>query len=380
MESQEVGPERPVDPRGRLPLIGLVVGLAIVVVVLFALGPRSDQPETGSDSTTSLPTTPSTTVPATTTTAVPSTLGPVVDAEPVEPGEPVLGGPVGLTLWSGGDRPLGSIDLDTGRIRQFDVRAFPVFAAGRRIVVFDVLEREFGVFDPDTETLDPLPEDEQFRITAVAPTSDPNNVWATNTTTEGQVDWRLISLQTMAPVRTTRTETIITSELPFGIELAVGPELDVIDGGIHRLMTGGHEFWVEGSIIVRDTASALIETCADGECQRRWADIRTGEFLDIAAPELNDRNELLGNGQWIHSFAADLSVSEFVSRDGSSRYDTGLLVSARRFDISPDSNWAAVTGQQLLRMINLRTGEQIRVVEAAPILGTAATVVLTDSE
>lgn len=379
MESQEVDPERRVDPRGSLPLIGLVAGLTIVVVALFALGPRGSQTESGPAATESAPTTVATTIPLTTTVDPPSTLGPVVDPEPIERGEPVLGERVGLTMWSGGDRPLGSIELDTGRIRQFDVRAFPVFAVDARIVVFDVLEREFGVFDPDSEVLDPLPQDEQFRITSVAPTSDPNTVWAADASGDGQVEWRLISLQSMAPVRTTRTQTIITSELPFGIELAAGPELDIIDGAIHRLTPNGHEFWIEASIVVRDATSALIEQCNSDQCVRRWADIPTASVLAEPVPDLAERNEMLGGGGWIHSFASDLSSSQFVSRDGATTYDTGLLVSARRFDISPDGEWAAITGQQLLRMINLRTGEQIRVTEAAPILGTAATVVLTDS-
>jgi hypothetical protein len=378
MESQEADPERRVDPRGSLPLIGLVVVLGIIVVALFVFGPRGGQAETGSSTSTSPPTTAATTAPAT-TTLVPSTLGPVIDAEPVEPGAPVLGEEVGLTMWSGGDRPLGSIELDTGRIRQFEVRAFPVFAAGERIVVFDVLEREFGVFDPDNELLDPLPQDEQFRITSVAPTPDPDTVWAADASGEGQVEWRLISLRTMAPVRTSRTQTIITSELPFGIELAVGPELDIIGGEIHRLTPTGHEFWIDASIVVRDATSALIEQCNGDQCTRQWADIASGDVLDEPVPDLDERNEMLGGGGWVHSFAADLTSSEFVSRDGATTYDTGLLVSARRFDISPDGQWAAITGQQLLRMINLRTGEQIRVTEAAPILGTAATVVLTDS-
>ncbi|NNC79855.1 MAG: hypothetical protein HKN94_06830 [Acidimicrobiales bacterium] len=378
MESQEADPERAVD-RGSFPLIGLVVALIAVVAVLAVAGPRSNTPTAESATTTLASATTSTTTPVTTTSAATTTQAPAQEGESTLSGEPLLGEAVGLTMWSGGDRPLGSLDLDTGQIRQFGVRAFPIFATTAGVLVYDIIEREFVVFDGETESLQPLPDDERFRITTVAPAFDPNTLWAADTSTEGRVEWRLISLQTMAPVRTAQSQSVITSALPFGIELAVGPELDEVDGKVYRLTPGGYEFWADGSIVVRDTTSALIESCDGEDCTRRWADIRTGRFFDELTPDLNDRNEMLGGGSWIHSFADDLTVSEFVSRDGTTRYDTGLLVAARRFDISPDGEWAAITGQQLLRMINLRTGEQLRVTEAAPILGTAATVVLSDS-
>lgn len=363
--------ERPRHSRGheagprRTVILGLVATLLAALAALTVAAPMPQPVEVASPP-----------LPATTSTADPGTV--------LQPGEidgagAVLGSPVGLELWVGGDSPVTRLDLDTGNILTLDYRAYPIMATGLYLVLFDARNDVFITIERSDPTARPkrLEADDGFVIDAVAPGLNEGTVWVADRGAPDQVEWRLLSLETVSPVQSATTDSIITSRLPYRIEVAVPPIIDVRGDELYVLRFGAFDLWLEGGLVVHDGRRALVETC-EVECRRAWYDIATGDELAIPPPtDLFEQNELIGD--WIHSKTRDGSEAVLVELVTSRSVDTQERVRGRQFDISPDGRWGAFTGAQRLRITDLSVDESVEMTTVSNRVGTSTSLVLTDA-
>ena len=370
----EPGLGPPAGSRRTAIVIGILAVVAAGAVLIAA--PRTDDVRSAAATTTTVTST-------TTTSAAPTTTTVVADTgdEAIVPGlGPVLGSEVGLEVWFGGDALVSRLDLDSGDLLTLDFRAYPVLATGDHLVLFDAGSAEFVVLDrrrplDDVRT---LTVDGGFVVDAVAPASAPNTVWVADRGEPDSVDWRLVGLEVMAPIASTTTEAVSTFRLPYRVDVAAPPTLDVGDGKILVRRGAGHEPWLDGRLLAHDTSRALVEQCdAQGECRQQWFDIDTGKVLDLPGPTtVLDQTEVLG--RWLHTRTRDNTQSVLVEIETGRELDTLQRVTARQFDVAPDGLWGAFTGAQQLRLTDLTTGESINAPGVSQRLGTASAVVLTD--
>ena len=382
-------PHAPVG--GRRALAVLIGALGLVALGLLWVGPGGDDssPDDTSLDGTGLANTALADVDGSTTpTPVPSTTTTLESTTTIAPaggfieGEgPALQTVVGYELWFGGDSSIRRLDLDTGDMLSLGFSGYPVIGDDDYIVAFDLVRRGYSVIDRADPLAEPrlLQVADGFSIDSIAPSPQPGTAWVVDRSSD-RYDWRLLSLRTGAPLRSTTTESLTTSQIAFGFDLAVGPEIDERDGTLYVLSGTGHEEWVSGAVVVRDSFRALIERCDGSECRRAWYDLATLEELDLPTPtELLEHTELLGRGSWIHERTTAAETSRLVDITGEVRFDTTEGVPRRGFDVAPDGRWAALTNGQQLRVMDLTTGELTVIRRATNRVGTSSSVVWVET-
>lgn len=381
LEFVGVAAHRDPPPPDRPPRLTAIVGLVIVLVAgLAALTVAA--PSTAPVAVVA----PSSTLTTSTITTTTTTAAAALRAETeLEVGEiagagPLLGSPSGLEMWVGGDSPVTRIDLDTGNALTLDYRAFPLLHTGVHLVLFDPARDVFIVIDRTDPTAAPtrLSVDDSFVVDTVAPGPAPSTLWLADRTVADRVAWRLLSLDTLTPVRSASSESIITSRLPYRIEVAIPPVIDARGEELFVLRALDYEYWLDGRLVVHDGERALVETCESvGSCRSAWYAIFSGEELPDPVPsDLLELHELLG--PWIHTKTRTGSETLLINSTTGAIVETQQRLRARRFDISPDGRWAAFTGTQRLWMLDLSSGETIELPSVSNRVGSGTSVVLVD--
>ena len=298
------------------------------------------------------------------------------------PGDgPLLGREVNFEVWLGGDSRVRRVDLDTGDIERLDVTGFPLFAAGDWVVIFEP-SSGFSTIDRRAPGREPTPLDtaEDFAAFAFGPSRLPGFVWAVAVGPDDRgFAWQLISLTTGLPTRTVQTQSAHVTKISFGIEVVLPPVIDVRDDGIYFWSVNGFVRTVVGSLVAFDERRALIDGCALGVsesfCGLSWWDI--DQQLPIAVPipiGIHENNEILGDGSWMLTFTDGATEMDLVELFTSRTFDTQVRIEGRELDVAPDGRWAAISGGQGLRVMNLTSGEVTPIERVRPI-GTTSSVV-----
>lgn len=333
--------------------VAVVVGAAILAWSLISTGPTNgddatDQSEPGPAEDAA----PQTTVtrPTTTTTA--------------RVGGPLLGEASGLWLFHGGEGPLQRLDLDTGVIDRYGLRAWPLAAIGDELVVTAEGSGSIGWV-----SLENPGEQAAVWTRATAARSDQaGHVWLL---TDDPAEWTLIDVM---PNRT--VERLPVSAQVFAANQTtvrqrhLVPDNDLIEtaNGIYQDDGAGYRRVTTGRLLDFDVDRALVEQCAEtlGDCSLRWFARPDWQSLDLPVPETPiSSGRLVGGGSWLLAIKPDGTTSELVALDDERRFSFDGVGDA--LTVSPDGRWAAYITDDGLMLLDLTTGSVVQhVAEFAP--------------
>ncbi len=364
--------DRPMPVLARA-IAALLIG-AVVTAIVFSDGNADDTDGTATADST-LPPRTSTTTESPFETSTTSTPAPISSVE----FEQLLDTPVGFTAWVGGDTRLSVLDIDSGAQTDLEARGYPLLATSTSLIFRDLLAENYAVIDRQNPTVPAIVLDAgDFEIDLVAESRVENAVWLADVpeTEDAGVEWRLLSLSTGAPLRSSTTVGIETIRMADKVELAYSPVIDEREDEVWRLVGDAHEFWFQGRVIARDLDRVLAERCAP-DCALAWLSVATGDVLPDPVPEgLHDDNELIGGGTWLYSRSEDFTASALINAETSKAIDTSIRRTTRPFAVDARGRWAVMTGSQRVWLLDLETGEQTPIPGSRRLVGVSSTVVL----
>lgn len=314
----------------------------------------------------------------------------VTPAQPVIPAPftsgPVLATPTGFTLYYGGDAPLQAVDLDTGELSVYGIRADPVLVTGRTLVIhraevglngwvdLDDAGQQVGAWKPGRVSGSPdrpdllwvldVENDEPHPAGPEANAGIGSGRWELIDTTRSRVMFRL-------PADLHPGFSGLAGDDPVGgvfDALHHGPLVSIRPDGVYRHDEDGYRrIAPAGWVLAVDdqTGRALVASCGptpdgaggaggdegaggadraggnegDGACPLGWVDIATGQGVDWPVPEIAVRAATVtGGGRWLHSVSPD-GMSELLELDSGRRLRHAWATS--RPAVSPDGRWLA---------------------------------------
>lgn len=217
--------------------------------------------------------------PATTTYVSPA----FVEAEGVAPGEPLLGEPVGLTLFVGG-RTLLAIDLDTGGLAEHEVSDSPMLATDEWLMFRD--NNGLIVVRPRADlTASPreLSDDGWFRTATM---DGPDHVWVIEYSDLDQTQrWESVSLAD-GSART------VLEEVAFSGGSGEPVVASTVSGGVFVLNDDRQSYRriADGFPIAAAERLVLVRSCETpitSSCRLFWVDRDSGDEVDRFVPPLN---------------------------------------------------------------------------------------------
>ncbi len=235
--------------------------------------------EQDSPTTTTRPRSSTSRRPGTTTTR--PTAG-FVEVEGIEAGLPVLGEPVGLTVFVAGSA-LYAIDLDTGVYAAFDVSEAPMLATDEWLLVRDD-NGVMAVIPRADPTMSPraVAGDAWFRMVT---TDGPDHVWAMDyTESDGTQQWISVSLAD-GSIRT------VLDAVGFGGGSGEPVVASTVSGGVFVMNDDreGYRRIADGSPIAASDDMVLVRSCESpiaSSCRAYWIDRTSGAEIDRFAPPL----------------------------------------------------------------------------------------------
>ncbi len=275
------------DDRGRAPSrVGGLLAVAVVVVALAALASQVVGPTATGDSAE--PTrTPNDTSPRFTGDAEPAEeRTAVVDNAAPPTVEPVRGLPepvsvgyalitdesVGLWLFYGGSDPLQRLDLDTGIVDTFDVRAAPTLVTGGELVLRASGSIGWvGINDPGAIA--------QGWVSArVHEADEPGQVWLFSEMTS---DWVRQDLAT-------RAELEVRSLPSVGAPIAHSPDLASFAGGIYAWFNDDYRRVADGQPFAFSDDVVITAQCGPtlSDCTVEWLDRETWKPLPVVTADM----------------------------------------------------------------------------------------------
>lgn len=342
----------------------VVAGLAAVIGLLWAVGSGDGSgagtgaaadggPEPASGFSLDAGPPPSADRSRTSIRVTPAAPAPDPDAEAAEGAGPVLDEPTGLTLFTGGGAPLQAVDLDSGRVTVFGIRADPVAATGGSLVLYQADAGLVGWVPLD----DPGQQAAAWRDGPVA-LGEPGSLWALDVTVTlphpagapaGSGRWDRFDLGTsrvVARIPGDRYEEVGDAAdrgAPLGGApgaLRPNPHLSVRPDGVYRYGDAGYTRLGVGRVVAGDEERALLGACeADGPCDLGWVEVATGAPLDLPLPAVSPRvANLVADGRWLHSVAWD-GTSELLELDTGRRIEHDWETT--RPTLSGDGRWLA---------------------------------------
>ena len=285
----------------------------------------------------------STTTQPRTTTGPTTTVMPFVVVEGGEPGEPLLGEPVGWTLFVGGVTAR-AIDLDTGALLEIAVDGAPLLATDQWLVVADTDGGVSVVSRTDPAAIPrPLTESE---LADTAFPDGPDHVWVLDSFDGADTArWTSVALSD----GTTRTALEPTSF--WGP--AIGPRVGgTASGGVYVLNDDRSSYrrLADGNPLTATEDAVIVELCtspAAATCRTYWIDLATGREIDRFVPPPKGAWWLITSsptGAFV-STESDDGVTLWDTRRGSEiatglAGDNGGLVAG----YSPDDRFVAFSG------------------------------------
>lgn len=255
----------------------LVIGLLVWVLTRSSDGPGQVEQTFDEDAESERSTTTArqtSTIEGSTTTAPP-----FASVEGVEPGRPLLGEPVGLTLFVGGVTTR-SIDLDTGAVSDIAIDGAPLLVTDEWLVVADT-EGGSSVVSRSDPAAPPRQLAEDVALDAAFP-DGPDHLWVLDSSDSGgTAQWKSVALVD----GTTRTLLEPTSWVT-----AAGPEVGgTASGGVYVLNEDRSTYrrLADGNPRAVSSDSVLVQLCtspASSSCRTYWVDRSTGREVDRFVP------------------------------------------------------------------------------------------------
>jgi hypothetical protein len=281
---------------------------------------------------------------------------PAAPPSTIADGRPVLDLPTGLALFYGGEAPLQRVDLDTGRLAVFGIRAHPVLVTGSTLVLRQ----------PDADLVgwvplaDPGQQAKVWKRGRVTGGSEPGQLWVLDPAVDerhpagaatGSGRWELFDLTEDRVVRRLpgdlhdEVEVAADAEPPVGgVFDALGPPplLSTRPDGVHRHGEDGYRRLAAGRALVDDAGVGLVASgsCSSGDsCDLVWIDVATGGVVDRPLPGGRPRvAAVVGGGRWLHTVDWD-GRSELLELGTGRRIEHTWATD--RPTISPDGRWLA---------------------------------------
>ncbi len=215
-----------------------------------------------------------------TTQASSTTVLPFASAEGVERGRPLLGAPVGLTLFVGGVTTR-AVDLDTGAVSEIALDGAPLLVIDEWLVVANT-EGGSSVVNRLDRSARPRSLSTGGFVAAAFP-DGPDHLWVPNVSeTSGELQWTSVSLVD----GTTRTLLEPTSLRGT----AVGPEVGgTASGGVYLLNEDRSTYrrLADGNPLAVSADWVLVQLCTSptsSSCRIYWIDRSTGREVDRFVP------------------------------------------------------------------------------------------------
>gem|GEM_PF-3779159 len=331
---------------------------AIGLVVMFVLVRQDEQDRAERDAAAAQPT-PSPTAaiapaePRDIIAAAADDESPETDDPAVEDLEgPLLGETSGWWLFYGGNDQLQRLDLDTGEVDNFGLRAAPVaFGAGELILVTD--QGSAGRVSLE----DPGEQPQGWLLSRIARIDEPGFLWLY---TVDDATWTKQDLRTdMIVERRFAPQQVFPDFRSDFAQLGVpGPDLVTTTSGIYRYEGDQYVRELFGTVLEVDEDRALVDSC-DSEltgCSAEWlhindwsptGDRRPGERIESAA--------LVGADRWLHViFKNGDTQLQSTSSEVTYTMDDATVAIA----VSPDGGWlAALQRDGGVILSNLDDGE-----------------------
>ena len=273
------------------------------------------------------------------------------------PGDYLLGEPVGLWLFYGGDDPLQRIDLDTGERVDFGIEAYPVLATSDDVVLYQGESKVSGW----VSSAQPAEQALNWKPGPVAPGPARGLLWILDDSRDmehpsgepvGSGRWELFDTATNRVVerrpgdRYEQSRTpAATSAVPVGRfeVLSPGPDYSNRPDGVYSYGDDGYGRVGDGRVLAYDGTSMLVEDCVADPCSHSWIDRADGVPVGDPVPSRAVASaELLAGGRWLHAVDGG-GRSQLIDRETGGRFDFDRLASPT---VSPDGRWLAwVVGQ-----------------------------------
>ena len=323
------------------PVVALVAVVAAFLGFLWLIGDRGDAGVAA----------PTTTDPS----SIDDSATTAISIEPPEPLEPLLGEVSGYQLFYGGDAPLQRLDLDTGELSLFGLRAHPVLVTGPSLVLYQESGGLIGWVPLD----DPGEQVQTWKRVLLAEGNPPGSLWLLDPAVDEQhPSGAPVGIGTWKLVETTsnRMESTLPGDQWDEVTSAVhgdpalggavglfrpGPGLSSRPNGVHLMDGDGFRRLTDGRVLIGGTSGLLLTgTCGpEGPCDLSWFDLGTETGVERRLPTVRPRvARLAGGGAWVHSVGWD-GTSELL------QLDTGRVIhndwATERPAISPDGRWLA---------------------------------------
>lgn len=296
------------------------------------------------------------------TTLIVPTSQPLVNPPTTQlPAVQIVGEPTGLWLFFGGDANLQRLDVDTGVVDLFGLRAHPLLAVGNELVVGHNATNSVGW----VSLSDPGEQPNGWKDARVARGVLPGHMWTFERATWTQFDLAdnkvIEQIQASAPV-----------PLGAGGEgrpalLIPGPRLISTGNGVFEATDDGDHIKVaDGRLLTFDDSKALVEQCPASlsECRPVWLDRERWQPLDLAVPESGVAfAEILGGGRYLHTvdIAGERHQLLFLEPGQAQEVGAGFRLSTDvgSLTISADGRWMALGPDDsgLVQLLDMNTGD-----------------------
>ena len=301
--------------------------------------------------------------------------GPLRSGEPatavgVAPGGPLLGQPVGTSLFLGGRRLL-EIDLDSGAVTRYGVEGVPVFADRQWLVLQDD-QTSLVVLPRSNLAAEPRPLFTNGWVQAVLPDGE-GQVWVLSLPIDPLSPpipkWTSVALSDGS----VRASIQLSDAFVFGQTPTV---TGTVSGGVFVLEADRQSYRriADGSPLVPTDRFVLVRRCASPvDCSNFWLDRSSGRQVDRFVPPLDTI--------WTLSASASGSFVASKGADGWSLWDIerGVLVESLPFIDRGDTSATFSADGRLAAVATTHSANRGEVVIHDALTGTRTLVALPQS-
>ncbi len=270
----------------------------------------------------------------------PTTLPPTT-APPTEMTPLPAGVTTGVWLFTGGEGPLQRIDLDTGTVETYGLRARPILAAGGELLVAIESSSAIGWVGLG----DPGQQGNGWAVSDVAYGTTPGTVWLRRHSPGDEwLNFDLESNVILARRPVTASPQRVTSLEGRGALMVPGPELLATPSGVFRTTEEGSQRIGSGRLLAFDQSRALVEQCPQSleTCTVEWRTSDSWQLIDLPRPSSTDVHyaEIMGGGTWLLAVDQSTGMIELLPLAGD-RDGFDFPPSATLPSVSNDGRWMA---------------------------------------
>jgi hypothetical protein len=268
--------------------------------------------------------------------------------------------PTGLWLFYGGDDSLQRVDLDTGNLDVYGLRAHPLMAVAGELVVAHAGSNTLGWVGLDN----PGEQAEGWKNAWLAvDVTSPDRAWLL-----ANDEWVLHDLA----ANTLLERVPVAAAPPLGggpvgrpALMIPGPEVISTPNGVYQLETGAYRRVLDGGqVLLFDSDRALVQRCGEVliDCTVVWRSRSGWSSQDLPTPVGPVAfAEVLGSGRWLHTIdpAGQHRLLALDDGEGLARGESFQVeVEVESLSVSSDARWLAVKRRDagVIELIDLSTG------------------------